>query len=140
MKISTRGRYALEVAVDLAMHSDREHPESLKNIARRRGLSEKYLERIMSSLKKEGIVLSLRGAKGGYCLAKSADVMTAGEVLNASEGLLAPVECLTKETDCGIDCRICPTRMVWEEMWVIITESVRKITIHDICMLTQGEK
>ena len=72
MKISTKGRYALEIAADLAMHSDHEHRESLRNIARRRDLSEKYLERIVKMLCSAGIVSSARGVRGGYCLAKDA--------------------------------------------------------------------
>ena len=66
MRISTKGTYALEIIVDLAMHSSEEHLEQLKNIAARRGLSEKYLERIVKAMKNENLILSTRGAMGGY--------------------------------------------------------------------------
>ncbi len=132
MKISTKGKYALEIVVDLAMHSERDHRESLKNIARRRELSEKYLERIVKMLCSAGIVSSARGAFGGYCLSREADDITILEVLKASEGELAPVECLTRETDCGIACGQCPTREVWADMWEIIKDTAGEITIGDI--------
>ena len=132
MKVSTKGRYALEIAADLAMHSDSEHRESLKNIARRRGLSEKYLERIVKMLCRAGIVSSARGVRGGYCLAKDARKITLLEILEASEGELAPVPCLTRETDCGIECGQCPTRERWGEMWEIIKKTAGEVTVADL--------
>ena len=132
MKVSTKGRYALEIAADLAMHSDSEHRESLKNIARRRGLSEKYLERIVKMLCRAGIVSSARGVRGGYCLAKDAREITLLEILEASEGELAPVLCLTQETDCGIESGQCPTREVWGEMWEIIKKTAGEVTVADL--------
>ena len=132
MKVSTKGRYALEIAADLAMHSDSEHRESLKNIARRRGLSEKYLERIVKMLCRAGIVSSARGVRGGYCLAKDAREITLLEILEASEGELAPVPCLTQETDCDIECGQCPTREVWGEMWEIIKKTAGEVTVADL--------
>lgn len=132
MKMSTKGQYALEIVVDLAMHSGPEHLESLKNIAERRNLSEKYLERIMKALKQQGIVKSVRGAYGGYCLGKPSEELSVKEVLTAVEGELAPVHCLTKESDCGVPCELCPTRGTWGSMWKIITDTVGQITIGDI--------
>ena len=120
MKISTKGRYALEIAADLAMHSDHEHRESLRNIARRRDLSEKYLERIVKMLCSAGIVSSARGVRGGYCLAKDAREITLLEILEASEGELAPVPC--------------PTREVWGDMWQIIKKTAGEITVADVCV------
>ena len=102
MRISTKGTYALEVIVDLAMHSSGEHLEQLKHIAKRRNLSEKYLERIVKAMKHAGVIQSTRGPMGGYCLARKPEEITVLEVLQSVEGELAPVECLTKETDCGI--------------------------------------
>lgn len=106
MRISTKGTYALEIIVDLAMHSSEEHLEQLKNIAARRGLSEKYLERIVKAMKNENLILSTRGAMGGYRLARRPEDITVLDVLRSVEGELAPVECLTKETDCGLRVRI----------------------------------
>ncbi|MFR1346565.1 MAG: RrF2 family transcriptional regulator, partial [[Clostridium] scindens] len=103
MKISTKGIYALEIITDLAMHTENGALESIGNIARRRGLSVKYSERLIKELKDQGLVLSLRGAHGGYCLGRDAGEITVMYVLKAEEGELAPLECLTKETTCGID-------------------------------------
>lgn len=75
MRISTKGTYALEIIVDLAMHSSEEHLEQLKNIAARRGLSEKYLERIVKAMKNENLILSTRGAMGGYRLARDRKIL-----------------------------------------------------------------
>lgn len=136
MKISTKGIYALEIIVDLAIHSDPENLESIKNIAGRRNLSEKYLERIVGMLKKAGLVTSVRGAYGGYYLAREAKDITALEVLTAVEGDLSPVECLTKDTECGIECDVCPTRGTWNQMWDLLKDSVKDTTIEDIKKLS----
>lgn len=132
MKMSTKGRYALEIIVDLAMHSTPERLESLKNIAQRRQLSEKYLERIIKALKDQGVVKSVRGAYGGYCLAVPSESLTVYTVLTAVEGELTPVRCLTKESDCGVSCDLCPTRNTWGSMWETITRTADSITIADI--------
>ena len=132
MKMSTKGRYALEIIVDLAMNSTPERLESLKNIAQRRNLSEKYLERIIKALKQRGLVESVRGAYGGYCLTVPCEDITVKKVLTAVEGELTPVHCLTKESDCGVSCDLCPTRNTWGSMWKTITNTVENITIADI--------
>lgn len=132
MKISTKGRYALEIVVDLAMHSNREQPESLKAVAARRGLSEKYLERIVRELKIAGILNSSKGAKGGYWVERSPEVLSVKDILYAVEGEMAPVECLTTVSDCGIDCEKCPTRETWKTMWKIILQTMENVTIADL--------
>lgn len=132
MRISTKGIYALEIVTDLALHSSEEQLESLKNIAQRRGLSEKYLERIVKELKKSSLIFSVRGAFGGYRLARPAKEITVYEILRAVEGELAPVECLTKETDCGIDCDSCPTRGIWGDIWNEILDAVHHVTVEEI--------
>lgn len=134
MKISTKGIYALEVIVDLAIHSNQTYCkyENIKNIAMRRNLSEKYLERIISLLKKEGIVTSVRGAYGGYYLTKEPKDILISDILAAVEGDLAPVECLRNETNCKIDCNKCTTRHLWNEMWMLIKEVVDNTTVQDL--------
>lgn len=132
MRISTKGIYALEIITDLALHSEGDSLESLKNIASRRGLSEKYLERIVKGMKEKKLVVSVRGAHGGYGLAREASQITVKEVLMAAEGELAPVACLTKETDCGVDCGLCPTRGIWSEIWEGILGTAEAVTIQDI--------
>ncbi len=132
MRISTKGIYALEIVTDLAIHTCDGELESLRNIAKRRGLSEKYLERIMKALKQGGIVESVRGAYGGYHLLKDSSEITVRDVLQAVEGNLAPVECLIKETNCGIKCDACPTRGTWEQIWNQILEITQEVRIADI--------
>lgn len=132
MRISTKGIYALEIITDLAMHSGLDSLESLKNIAGRRKLSEKYLERIVKGMKEKKLVTSVRGARGGYCLAREASQITVKEVLMAAEGELAPVACLTEQTDCGIDCGTCPTRGTWGAIWEAILETAEAVTVQDI--------
>ena len=132
MKISTKGQYALEIVIDLAMYSDEEHLESLKHISERRKLSEKYLERIIKSLKKVNIVKSVRGAYGGYCLEKEPEDITVLEVLEASEGELAPVACLTAKSECSTGCEVCPTKGTWGMMWEKILEAAESVTIGEI--------
>lgn len=132
MRISTKGIYGLEAVVDLALNADAENLASLKQVAARRNISEKYLERIVGMLKKAGVVTSVRGAYGGYCLAKAADELTVFEVLSAVEGDMAPVQCLTEESDCGIDCERCATRGTWYQLWMIMKDSMETITIGEI--------
>lgn len=132
MRISTKGIYALEAIVDLAIHSNGKELTSLKSIAQRRQISEKYLERIIKALKAAGLVSSTRGAYGGYCLAKRPQEIAVKSVFNAVEGELAPVECLTKVTDCGIDCDNCPTRATWAQMWKEMLNVCESVFIQDI--------
>lgn len=132
MRISTKGIYALEIITDLAMHSGPDSLASLKDIAGRRKLSEKYLERIVKGMKEKRLVTSVRGARGGYCLARKASQITVKEVLMAAEGELAPVACLTEQTDCGIDCDTCPTRGTWGAIWEAILETAEAVTVQDI--------
>lgn len=137
MNISTKGVYALEIVSELGSSSDQEHLVSLNQVAARRCLSEKYLERIMKQLKTEGIVLSFRGANGGYCLSKCPEEITVKEVLDAVEGELAPVACLVQDSDCGMDCNQCVTRGLWGELWEKITEVTEHVTIGQIIRKTK---
>ena len=93
MKISTKGRYALRLMIDLAENSTGD-PISLKDVAKRQGISDKYLEQIISILNKAGFVKSIRGAQGGYLLRKAPENYTVGMILRLTEGSLAPVACL----------------------------------------------
>lgn len=97
MLVSTKGRYALRVIVDLAEHAS-EGRIPLRQIADRQGISEKYLENILSTLVRHGILSGLRGKGGGYCLTREPDQFTVGEVLRLTEGSLSPVSCLSEDT------------------------------------------
>lgn len=135
MKISTKGRYAVEAVVDLAMHSSDGH-ENLKSIAERRGFSENYLEQIFLLLRKNNIVESIRGAQGGYKLTRDPSLITAGEIIRATEGEVAVVPCVSasaqsKEGQCEkLDC--CVTRMLWARVTDKINEISDSVTVKDL--------
>lgn len=131
MKISTRGRYALRLMLDLAVHNTGE-PVSLKDIAGRQQISEKYLEQIISMLNKAGFVRSIRGAQGGYLLKKEPSAYTVGEILRLTEGDLAPVDCVGKESgSCGRK-QECVTIRVWERISQAVNQVIDQITLADM--------
>ena len=108
MQISTKGRYALRLMLDLAVHNTGELVK-IKDISARENISEKYLEQIISSLKKAGYVKSLRGAQGGYMLAREPETYTVGTILRLTEGSMKPVACLEDEPNqcsCGVQSHI----------------------------------
>lgn len=131
MKISTKGRYALRLMLDLALHNTGE-AVSLKDIAKRQGISDKYLEQIISVLNKAGYVRSVRGAQGGYLLKKAPEEYTVGMILRLTEGTLAPVSCVEDEEN---ECKredSCVTVMVWKRLNAAINEVVDHITLADL--------
>lgn len=133
MKISTKGRYALEAVVDLAVFST-SGLESLKNIADRLNISKNYLEQLFVVLRQKGIVDSVRGAQGGYRLARASKDMTAGDVIRAVEGPLSPVSCLD-EGKCNQPCGsydLCVTRILWQKLMNEINEAADSVTIADL--------
>lgn len=135
MKISTKGRYGLKAVVDIAGHTnDEERCVSLKAVAGRQGISENYLEQIVAPLKKARVLHSVRGAGGGYYLAKSAESLTVGEVLRVLEGSLAPADCVLDDVAAcaDSDCASCSTKTVWESLFDSINQVVDSITIADL--------
>jgi len=131
MKISTKGRYAVRVMLDLALNDTGECIK-VKEIAGRQGLSEKYLEQIIAVLNKAGYVKSVRGAQGGYRLAGDAKDYTVGMILRLTEGSLAPVACLEmREEECD-RCDTCETLEVWNEVYRAVNNVVDNITIGDL--------
>lgn len=96
MKISTKGRYGLTIMIELAKH-DEKKPVSLKSIAREKDLSEHYLEQLAAPLRNAGLIKSVRGAYGGYMLAKEAKAITAGDIIRVLEGPITPVEGIEEE-------------------------------------------
>ena len=131
MKVSTKGRYALRIMIDLAQHDDGE-AISLKDIARRQEVSAKYLELIIAILNKAGFVHSTRGKAGGYRLARPAAAYTVGSILKLTEGSLAPVACLdTGTSTCARACR-CEALPMWEHLDRLIDEYLESITLQDL--------
>ncbi len=130
MKISTRGRYALNIMIDLAMH-DNGSFISLKDIANRQGISNKYLEQIIAMLNKEGYLKTARGNNGGYKLAKKPEEYSIGDILRATEGDLAPIYCLTEEGECERK-EECITFSFWKGLDEVINEYVDSKTLADL--------
>ncbi|NLL78335.1 MAG: Rrf2 family transcriptional regulator [Clostridiales bacterium] len=131
MKISTKGRYAVRVMLDLAMHNTGEYIK-VKQIAERQGISEKYLEQIIALLNKGGCVKSVRGAQGGYRIAKDPASFTVGQILRLTEGSLSPVACLDDEVNECERCDTCETLEVWKDLKKAIDQVVDNVTIADL--------
>lgn len=130
MKISTKGRYALRLMLDIALN-DAKTPVRIKDIAERQQISDKYLEQIVSSLNKAGFVKSLRGPQGGYRLTKKPEEYTVGMILRLIEGSLAPVACLDDDINNCTRADRCPTLILWEKLYDAISEVVDNITLAD---------
>ena len=130
MKISTKGRYGLRIMTDIAINEE-QGCVSIKDIAQREHLSEKYLEQIIGLLSRENLVQSVRGAKGGYHLTKDADQITVEEILKATEGSLAPVACAA-DSDCCENYCDCVTSFIWTEIYDAVIDVVSRITLSDL--------
>lgn len=131
MKISTKGRYALRLMLDLAYnHTGSFIP--IKNISQRQDISDKYLEQIITQLSRAGLVKSARGAQGGYMLAKEPQEYTVGEILRLLEGNLAPVACVDDIKDACTRADECVTMEVWREIKDAVNKVVDNITLADL--------
>ena len=131
MKISTQGRYALRLMLDLAMNNTGE-PVRIKDIAARQEISDKYLEQIISALNKAGYVRSIRGPQGGYRLAKEPEKYTVGMILRMTEGSLAPVPCLESDINTCERQDTCVTLRLWQMLDTAISDVVDKVTLADL--------
>jgi Rrf2 family iron-sulfur cluster assembly transcriptional regulator len=130
MKLSTRGRYGTRLMVDLARHY---HQGSipLKDIARRQDLSVKYLEQLIIPLKAAGLIRSVRGAKGGYRLARKPDEISVAQVIDVLEGGVSLVDCVNHPEVCGHEAE-CPTRPIWLGMSQLLKEKLSSLSLQDI--------
>lgn len=137
MKISTKGRYALRMLLELASYPAGEYV-SLKSIAEHQNISRKYLEQIVPMLNKGGILRTNRGNRGGYALAKSPAEYTVGDVLRATEGSLAPVACLSYETNECPRADHCATLYIWEGLYRVVNDYLDHITLQDILTHSNG--
>ena len=131
MMISSRGRYCLRVMIDLAEHQG-EGYIPMKDVAKRQGISLKYMEKILPVLVKNGIVEGLQGKTGGYRLTREPEAYTLGEILRLTEGSLAPVACL----ECGAApcdrANQCRTLPVWTELDRIVNQYLDSVTLADL--------
>lgn len=132
MKLSTKGRYGLRALIDLAVHAD-EGAVSIQSIAERQKISESYLEQLARLLKKAGIIVSVRGAKGGYQLGRPAEEISVGDILRALEGNLNAVTCPANEGSGSCEeADFCVTRFVWKRINDSITQAVDTITLGEL--------
>ena len=131
MRISTRGKNAIKLMLDLATYNHGE-PVRLKDIAKRQNISEKYLEQIVAVLNKAGYVRSVRGPQGGYLLTRPAQEYTVGMILRLTEGSLAPVECLDSEAASCEKSDDCVTVLVYRKMNEAVNDVIDHITLADL--------
>lgn len=131
MKISTKGRYALRLLLELAIRRE-DGFIALKDIAESQSISKKYLEQIVPLLSRAGLLKTNRGYQGGYMLAKSPDAYTVGEILRVTEGNLAPIPCLEHPENECTRADQCMTLYVWEGLYRAINEYTDSITLQDI--------
>ena len=130
MMISTKGRYALRIMIDLAQH-DSDIPASVRKIADRQDISGKYMEQIIGVLTRAGLLRSVRGAQGGYHLTRPAKEITVGMILRATEGDLAPAECVKNDVPCGRTSE-CSTRLVFEKVYSAINNVIDNVTLDEL--------
>ena len=133
--ISTRGRYALRMMLDLAQHQE-DGFVPLKDIAEREDISKKYLEQIIPVLNRAGLLQTSRGSGGGYRLIKPPRDYTVGEIVRAAEGTMAPVACLEGQTNPCPKCSECVTLPIWQGLQKVIDEYLDDISLEDV--LTQA--
>lgn len=131
MKISTKGRYALRLMLDLAQHENNGYTP-LRDISKRQDISAKYLEQIVVQLARAGFVNSTRGAQGGYCLARHPREYRVGDILRVTEGSLAPVACLEGESSDCEQMPNCLTLGFWRGLYNVINEYLDSTTLEDL--------
>ncbi len=130
MKISTRGRYAVRCMLNLAIHSS-EDSVPVSRISKQEGISANYIEQLFLKLKKKKLVTSIRGRSGGYRLMKNPSDINIAEIIEAVEGPIATVHCVTKG-----ECKrykMCTTKFLWETLSIKIKEMLEKTTLKDLC-------
>jgi len=138
MMFSTKAEYGVRVMVELARRPTTE-PVPLAEIAERDGLPLAYLEHLVARLRKAGLVDSRRGSRGGYMLARPAGEISMAEVVEALEGSIAPIECISQDADGGIVCsresdpdHVCPTKLLWTRVRASIVRTLRDTTLRDL--------
>ena len=130
MMISTKGRYAMRLMIDIADHED-SGPVSLKEVANREDMPVKYLEQLVRCLTRDDILRSVRGQRGGYLLARSACDISAGDILRCVEGSIAPVSCLSQQKPCPRK-GACTTFSFWQGLDAVIDSYVDSVTLEQL--------
>jgi Rrf2 family transcriptional regulator, cysteine metabolism repressor len=135
MMFSTKAEYGVRVMAHLAKRDD-DAPISLGSIAEAEGLPLAYLEHLVQRLRREGLVESRRGARGGYSLSRPAETITMAEVVRALEGEIAPIECISADSDgqlvCAREPEPCPTKLLWTRVQGSIVRTLSDMTLADL--------
>ena len=139
MMFSTKAEYGVRVMAHLAGRSESDGPVSLHAIAEAEGLPQAYLEHLAARLRKAGLVDSRRGAHGGYMLARPAEEITMAEVVEALEGTIAPIECITEGADGALVCsresdpdHVCPTKLLWTRVRGSVVATLQETRLSDL--------
>lgn len=130
MKVSTKGRYALRMMIEFGLNPDQ--CTKINQVAARQGISDKYLEQIVTILHRAGYVRSIRGAQGGYMLTRTPEEYTVGMILRQTEGSLSPVSCLDDEVNTCERAGQCATLTVWQQLKDAIDQVVDSVTLADL--------
>ena len=135
MRVSTKGRYALRMMIEFGLNPDQ--CTKISQVAARQGISDKYLEQIVSLLHKAGYVRSIRGAQGGYMLTRKPEEYTVGMILRATEGDLAPAECVSVDGHACTRSGVCPSHAVFSKVYSAINGVIDGVTLCDL--IPEGE-
>lgn len=138
MLLSSKGRYGLKAMIDIAVNG-KEKPVSIKQISKRQGISESYLEQIISVLKKAGLVKSIRGTQGGYQLFLTPSNISVGDIIRPLEGSVSPSECVDENSESCSNDRNCMIRYVLEKIKIGIDDVVNNITLEDMMQEVAGK-
>jgi len=130
MKLSTKGRYSIRAMIDLALHPD-EGPILIRDIAKRQRISEQYLEQLFIPLRVAGLVQGIKGAHGGFILIKPPAEIRLSEIIRATEGSIAPVNCVDEPRLC-LQSSTCPTRYIWAKIKRAIDKVLESTTLQDL--------
>ena len=130
MKLSTKGRYSIRALIDLALHPD-EGPILIRDIAKRQRISERYLEQLFIPLRVAGLVRGIQGAHGGFILIKPPAEIRLSEIIRATEGSMAPVNCVDEPRLC-LQSSTCPTRYIWAKIKRAIDKVLESTTLQDL--------
>ncbi|MDD5454714.1 MAG: Rrf2 family transcriptional regulator [Candidatus Ratteibacteria bacterium] len=138
MKLSTRGRYAARAMLDLAIHEAEEEIVLLKDIAKRENISERYLENIMRTLALNGLVISVQGRNGGFCLAKRPQEIKLSQIIRAVEGSMSPVVCIDNPKSCKRT-SFCVTREIWVKVKKAMFNVLDSMTLEDMVKMQKNK-
>jgi Rrf2 family protein len=132
MRFSAKGEYGVRAILDIALYGER-NPVRVREIARRQAIPTRFLEQVVASLKKGGLVESYRGARGGYRLARPAKEISLADVIQAVEGPIALVECIGEEVSACEQVSICVIRDIWQDVQDAVLEALDSVSLESVC-------